>query len=211
MFDAQVFVDNVRNGIGDDRRKAGWCKLAGYVVILVGLAVLWTGVIESFALASPEFRSDRIVGGFSAIAASVWNWMDAIMPPVWWFLRLISPYPSLTLPLTPLSLLLSCAGLLGWSFGLMWLGIKLLLRSAFLSERASEEEKFLKNQTPILLQMQSIRNGQDIDISGDRNVVNAVNTITNIREERNGWWNGPTSLIVIGVAINIVSRFLHLS
>src|SRR6478609_5935258 len=102
MFDAQVFVDNVRSDITGDRRKAGGCKLSGHVLKLIGLAVLWTGVIESFALAGPEFRYDRILGGISAIAESAWNRMDAIMPPVWWFLRLISPYPSLTLPLTPL-------------------------------------------------------------------------------------------------------------
>src|SRR5271157_623081 len=111
--------------------------------------------------------------------------MDANMPPVWWFLRSISPYPRLTLPLTPLSMLLSGGGWLGLSFGLMWLGGGLLPKRAFDAEKAMR--------------------GQDIAIFGDGNCVNAV---TIQRDEKSDWWTKPLGLIGIGVVIGIINKFL---
>ncbi len=214
MFDAQVFVNKVREGIANDRLNAVWFKVVGHVVKFVGLAVFITGLIQCFALAPPEVRNAPIIGIFCTLVVQVWFWLDAIIPPVWWFLRSISPYPTLTLPLTMPSSLLSGAGI-GWlvlSFGLMLLGIKLLQRSTFHSLRAFEEEKVLIHQAPLLLQMYSMRSNQNIDISGDGNVVNAVNQINNIREnDEKGWWTKPMGLIVVGVLISIISKFLGAS
>jgi len=66
--------------------------------------------------------------------------------------------------------------------------------------KASDEERALRLQAPLLLQMQSLQSGRGIDISVYEIVVTAVNTINNIRERNEkSWWNGPMGLIVIGV------------
>jgi len=211
MDDAEAYVNvnGVRKGIASDRRKAFWYKPAGHVVNFVGLATLVTGLIKGLALAPAEVRNGLIFGGLCRLAVEFWLWMDGIMPPVWWFLRSISPYPRLTSPLTQWSLLLSCGGLFAWSFGLMWLGGGLLQRSKTLSEQASKKEEKLDFLEPFLLHLQPMQSSQKIDISGHGNVVNAVNKINNIREnDEKGWWTKPTGLIVIGVAISIISKIL---
>jgi hypothetical protein len=208
MFDAQDFIDKTRNDIADDRGKAGWCKFASYAVRFVTAAVVITGVIESFALAPPEFNNGpfRIIREIGALA---WNWMNDNAPPLWLFLRLISPYPRLTLPLP----LLPWLSWVGYIYGLSWLGFKLLERSKFLSERASKTEEKLDFQEPLLLQIQSTQSGVGGNISGYRNVVvTAVNTINNIREkDEKNWWTLPTGIIGIGVVIQIICKFLQVS
>src|SRR5438105_1935231 len=126
MPDAEDALNNFRRKVADERCKARWLKVAGHAIGWAGPAILVTGLIEGFALAPPEVFYSPLPGYPCRIAAALWNLMDAnaITSPVWWFLRLISPYPTLTWPLTPLSFLLSSVGLLGWSFGLLWLGIK---------------------------------------------------------------------------------------
>jgi len=86
-------------------------------------------------------------------------------------------------------------------------------RSASLYQQASEAQKGLNLQAPLLRAMQSKQSGVGGDIVGDGNFVNAVNTINNIWEkgETQGWWTKPLGLIVIGVLINLISKFLHLS
>jgi hypothetical protein len=206
MFNAQDFIGNTRNAIKNDRRKAFWYKVAGYAVGLFGYAVFITGAIQGLALAPPQFRSGPLFGIFATLGVSAWYWLNDTVPALWWFFRLISPYP--TQP--PRSL--SWFSWIGCFAGLIWLGVMLLKRSDYLSHRASEEEKALKQQAPLLLQIHSM-SGQNIDISGDKNIVNAINTINNIRErdEKKGWWSGPVGTIAIGVIILAVGKFLHLN
>jgi hypothetical protein len=199
MFNAQEFINKTRHDIADDRRKAGWFKLASYAVRFVVVAILITGLIESLALT--PFPS--LLHVLNEIGATAWYWMNDNVPPLWSSLRSISPYLILTPPLPWLSWL----GFFLWIYGLTWFGFKLLGRSASLYQQASKTEETLNFQAPILLQMQSIQRG---DISGD--VFAVVNTINNIRErDEKSWWSGPIGLIVIGVATAAISKFLHLS
>ena len=106
---------------------------------------------------------------------------------------------------------------LGWFvlvYGLYAFGLKLLGRSEYLFKRACKTEEQLDFLEPLLLQGESAQGGRVGDVSGDRNVfVTAVNTINNTRErdEKKNWCSTAIIPIVIGVVINIISKFLGVS
>lgn len=81
------------------------------------------------------------------------------------------------------------------SYGLIWLGAKLLTKPKRLDERAF-----------------SVRDGQNIDISGYGNVVNAINTVDHHhireRDEKSSWSTRLTGGL-IGVLISILNKFLQ--
>jgi hypothetical protein len=208
MFNAQEYINDTRNEIAAKKRTARWVRLVGYAAWVVVLALLITGVIKGLALAPTQYHSNPLTGIFARMGVSAWQWMNDNVPLLWAFLWTISPYPDVTQPLASPSSL----GFLLWGYGLIAITIGLLKLSDFFYRGASELEKFLNQQAPLLLQIQSMI-GQNIDISGDKNVVNAFNTINNMREriEKKSWWNGPWGVIATGVATIAISKFLHLT
>jgi hypothetical protein len=196
MFD----IDKTRNAIAEDRRKAGWFKLGAYAMECVAIAVLVTGMIKSLALTRSEF----IFHIFPEFWAFVCNWMDD-----WSFFWWILPYPRMLTELpTSLSAVVSWLGWFVLVYGLYAFGFRLWHESESLSKRAykaQEQLDFLE------LQGQSTQGG---DISGNRNVfVTAVNTINTTleRNEKKNWCSITIIPIVVGVVINIISKFLGVS
>jgi hypothetical protein len=52
------------------------------------------------------------------------------------------------------------------------------------------------------------------DVPGDQNVINAVNTINNVlhqSKEEKSFAATPVGMIIIGVGVNIISKFIHVS
>ncbi len=212
MFNVPAFIESKRQEIADNRRQARYFKAAGIALRFGAPVLLTTGAIEGFALAPPEFRNALFVNILPRLAAMAWLWLDQHVPELWAFLRAISPYPRLTQPLP----LLSWLGWIGWSFGLIWLGFRFLERSQNRRNKADKDEENLNNQMPLLMHIQDTQQNQSNrvgDISGDGNTVNQINRIQNVfgKEKKESWWGGPVGLTVIGVVINIISKFLHLT
>ncbi len=190
-------------------------QTAGYLFrFLLAPVVLITGLVEGFALAPESFRKDPfiLVRILPRIGILAWVYMEQHFPVLWEVLRAVSPYPRLTQPVP----LLSWAGWFLSSIGLVWLGFGLLKRSGELRQNADDAEKTLKLQAPFLLQMQafqSLQGNRVSDISGNGNVVNAINTVNNALQngDKERWWREPGGLILIGVIINLISKFIGAS
>lgn len=210
MSNAEDFINDTRKAIKEVRRRAFWFNPAGWAICLVGLAISIAGLIKGLALAP---RNGPFAGIFSAMGTSPWNWLYENAWPLWWLVKAIVPYPDMTQTFPSWSALGSWGGWIAWSYGLISLGIVFRNRSASLYQQASEAQKDLNLQAPLLRVMKSRQSGVGGDIIGDGNFVNAVNTINNIWEkgETQGWWTKPLGLVVIGVLIYLISKFLHLN
>ena len=157
----------------------------GYAAWFITIVLVISGTIKGCAvLASHPYYSDALTAALARFGVWAWNLMNDHLPWLWPSLWTISPYPDVTQMAPRLTI-----GSILWVYGLLAISIGLRKLSKFFYRKASELENFLQQQGPILLQLQSM-SGQNIDISGNSNVVNAFNNITHMREriEKNSWW-----------------------
>jgi hypothetical protein len=152
------FVADQEQSIAEDRLKARYSWLGGWVLVLVGVVFLFTGGIKSFALISlNELRGDPISQMFQHIGTAVSDFIEQYVPTLWAVLWAIAPYPKGSHPLS-----WSWLAWAGWSFGLIWVGTSLHKRGSRLYE---ESEKTARQVTYNLSGANSRLNIQSRDSS----------------------------------------------
>jgi hypothetical protein len=111
--------------------------------------------------------------------------------------------------------------------GIKWLGVKAGERAKKLRDQAEQDEKTLewkeqdwRQMEPMAQQMENLQNMQNIafgNISGGSTVTIAPNitqqqkqmhTLLVRGDDDKPWWTKPTGLIVIGVAIDLIAKFM---
>jgi hypothetical protein len=176
---------------------------------VIGPALLITGLIKGFALSADRNNSDPFVNIFPRIGVSLWNLLNEKIPIIWALLLAVSPYPRMTQPLP----LVSWVGWGAWCFGIGMLTRGLRKRADTLKADAAEARKTLKLQAPLLQAMAHAQSNRIDDVSGDQNVINAVNTINNVLHQSKDQSFSGTALgliiSIIGVVVNIISLFIH--
>lgn len=214
MFDANTFIRQANGEIADLERRSLYYRLGFFAMAVIGPALLITGLIKGFALSPDRTNPMPFVSMFPRIGVSLWDLLDENIPTIWALLRAMSPYPRLTQPLP----LLSWIGWTIWCCGISLFTAALRKRADTLKADAAEARKTLKLQAPLLSGMQAMvayaQSNRIGDVSGDQNVINAVNNINNVLHESNeqkSFAATPVGMIVIGVAVNIVSKFIHAS
>jgi hypothetical protein len=220
MPDAEHTLDDLRRAAADDKKNARQLMFAGRVMKWLGIVILPTGLIKGFVLAPPEVSHGLLTGYLCTWATRLSNMLEgnAIISPVWWVLRSISPYPVLTWPLTPYSLLLSSVGLFGCSLGLVWLASNSMARSNVLAQRVADDEKVLRSAE---LQGPPTQSGVGRDINAPGGIVNltTINVIQKMqkmqemreKDDKKSWWREPLVAVVASVVASVISKFLHLS
>jgi hypothetical protein len=207
MFNAGDFISDTEEKIASMKRRARWAMAIGYAAWFITIVLVISGTIKGCAVLASHPYSDSLTAPLARFGVWAWNFMNDHLPWLWPFVWSISPYPDLTQTAPRLTI-----GFILWVYGLLAISIGLRKLSKFFYRKASELENFLQQQGPILLQLQTM-SGQNIDISGNSNVVNAFNNITHMREkiEKKVWWEGPWGVIATGVAAIAIAKFLHLS
>jgi hypothetical protein len=209
VFNANAFIEQAGQEIADLKRHSMYYRLAFCAMTVIGPALGITGLIKGFAL-SPDLNSpDPFKSIFPRIGVGLWNLLGENIPTIWVLLLTVSPYPRMTQPVP----LVSWIGWGAWCFGIGILTRGLRKRADTLKADAAEARKTLKLQAPLLQAMAHAQSNRIGDVSGDQNVINAVNTINNVLHQSKDQSSSGAAwgliISIIGVVVNIISLFIH--
>lgn len=216
MFDVQRFIREKQRQVKSDRSRSQLLRIFSELLRWVVLPVfIYTSIANGLMLTAESHRLDplgiailmqKIGYSLSELAAQCLG--DAF----WSILIWACPHPRFTQPVPWLQMA-------GWAitlYGLIGLSIAARYRSKKLSSRADRTEERLEDSYANLMHIQELQESQRNrvgDVIGHANIIRQGNTIRNIfREDVNeNTFNKYLISIAIGVAVNLISKLMHIS